>query len=282
MSIDYRQYQLNPDGSPATVVEPDTYLTPQQEKDKKNTGLNEFGNVLSTLGQLGMAGMALGAMGAFGRGGRSRGPRGFGKAKVSATGVPKSQFNPQGLSNKRMSVGSPTERVAQIGLTRSAATPYGPVKKFQPDAIQQFAKGLGQVGAAGKRAFQGVSKKVKGAIANARKDPFASTNVFEGKGPNETIGRSFRSTQKPAPIQTKGLKPNKKGPSFKTMSTIMEEGGSPTTPRSAYKTATSSTPRSAYKTPMTSTPKSAKPSATRGQQNLLRMPTAFTRAAYRA
>lgn len=259
MSIDYRQYMLNEDGSPATIVEPDMYLTPQQEKDKQYTGVNELGSVLSTLGQIGLAGAALGAMGKFGRM-KGRGPKSLGKQKVSGTGIPTSQFSAKGLSNKRLSVGSPTERVAQIGLNRSAATPYGPVKKFGPDPIQQFAKGLGRVGAAGKKAFAGVSKKVKGAIGKLKADPFKNTNVFEGKGPNEMRGRSFRSTQKPASIKTSNLKPV-------------------TTPRSSYKTAMTSTPRSAYKTPMTSTP--TRPKATKGQQNLLRVPTAFTAAGYR-
>lgn len=279
MSLDYRQYQLNADGSPATVVEPDTYLTPQQEKDQKYTGVNELGSVLSTLGTLGMAGLAYGAAKGFG-GNRmkQRGGKGLGKSKRGATGIPQSQFSPKGLSNKRLSVGSPTEKVAQIGLTRSAATPYGPVKKFSPDPIQQLAKGIGQVAKSGRaaaaragQAIGGVGKRVKAAYGKLTKDPFASTNVFEGKGPNEMRGKGSVGPSKPPKINTNLRKGKATAKGFKPMATIAENG-TPTTPRSAYKTPLSSTPASAKRLSVKK--------ATASQGNLLRIPTPFTRAGY--
>lgn len=251
-----------------SIVQQDEYTTPQQEEDKRFTGVNEFGNVISTLGQLGMMGLAMSAGGGFGKN-KQTGPKGMGKSRISTTGIPQSQFSPSGMS--RNSVASPTGGLGQIGLTRSAKSPYGPLK-IRSDPVGDFAKRLGrQAGKAAtttKRAAAGVAKKVKTQYRKLTADPFKGTNVFEGKGPNEMREKSIR--RKPPAIKTKGLKPNKKGAPFRTMATIAEE--SPTTPRSAYKTPMTSTPRSAYKTPMTSTPKSA---------GGLRVPTAFTQAGYR-
>lgn len=189
-----------------SIVQPNAdYTTQQQEEDKKFTGVNELGSAISTIGQLGLMGIALGAAGAFGGRGR-RGPKGMQKPRVSTTGIPKSQFNPNGLSRTSVAM-SPTERVAQIGLTRSARSPFGPVAKPGYDPIQQFVKGIGKASAAGKKAlgkatvagrkaFSSVGKKVSAATAGVKAkaratykdltaDPFAKTNVFAGKGPND-------------------------------------------------------------------------------------------------
>jgi len=172
-----------------SIVEPADYTTQQQEEDKKFTGVNEFGNVLSTLGTLGMMGVALGASSGLGR--KKQGPKGLGKPRVSTTGIPQSQFSASGLSRRRSSVGSPTsptERVAQIGLNRSARNPYGPVR-VRSDPVGDFAKRLGQqasrAATATKKAAVRVAKKVKGQYKKLTADPFKSTNVFAGKGPNE-------------------------------------------------------------------------------------------------
>lgn len=172
-----------------SIVEPAEYTTQQQEEDKKFTGVNEFGNVISTLGQIGMMGLALGAAGGFGRGKGSRGPKGMGKPRISTTGVPQSQFSASGMGRKSVSSPmSPSERVAQIGLTRSARNPYGPLK-VRSDPVGDFAKRLGRqagkAASATKRAAAGVAKKVKGQYRKLTADPFKGTNVFAGKGPNE-------------------------------------------------------------------------------------------------
>ena len=195
-----------------SIVEPSEYTTQQQEEDKKYTGVNEFGNVLSTLGQIGMMGLAVGAAGGFGRGKRSTGPKGMGKPRISTTGIPQSQFSASGLSRKRSSIPdlqmrnlrspaspasptSPSERVARIGLTRSARNPYGPLR-VRSDPVGDFAKRLGrQAGKAAtatKKAAVGVAKKVRGQYRKLTADPFKATNVFAGKGPNEMRERNVK------------------------------------------------------------------------------------------
>lgn len=194
-----------------SIVQQDEYTTPQQEEDKRFTGVNEFGNVVSTLGQIGMLGLAMSRGGGFGKNKQSA-PKGMGKPRISTTGIPQSQFSASGLSRKRSSIPdlqmrnlrspaspisptSPSERVARIGLTRSARNPYGPLR-VRSDPVGDFAKRLGrQAGKAAtatKKAAVGVAKKVRGQYRKLTADPFKATNVFAGKGPNEMRERNVK------------------------------------------------------------------------------------------
>jgi len=202
----------------SSIVEPAEFTTQQQEEDKKFTGVNEFGNVMSTLGQIGMMGLAMGAAGGFGRGKRNKGPKGMGKPRISTTGIPQSQFSPSGMSRKSVSSPmSPSERVAQIGLTRSARNPYG-VTKARSDPVGAFAKRLGQsagkAASATRKAAIGVAKKVKGQYRKLTADPFKGTNVFEGKGPNEMRERARPSRIGP-PVKPRVKQPLSKSPASK-------------------------------------------------------------------
>lgn len=171
-----------------SIVQPTAdYTTQQQQEENQYKGVNEFGTAMSTLGTLGIAALALGA----GRGPKgSRNPKGLGKSTASpTTGIPQSQFSSSGLSRRNSGTDLQMESLANIGLTRSARTPYGPVKR-NTDTVGTFAKNLGTAMNAGKKGVAKVAKKVKGAYRKATADPFSNTNVFQGKGPNEMRERT--------------------------------------------------------------------------------------------